>query len=131
LRRRSRRRAALHLSALALIALAACDTPAPAGTAPSAASASASAKLDQAAVDAVVASHVAELSNDCLGAHAPLELQLILEVDAEGKVLDAATAGGGAAEKEIRACIDERMKSWRFPGAGKQTTLTASLSLTR
>jgi hypothetical protein len=124
-----RRRARSALVVAALLAFG-CDAPAAGGAAASAtATASSQPRLDQAAVDEVVAKHAAELANECLGARAPIELQLILEVDAAGKVTDAAAAGGGAGEKELRRCIDDRMLGWQFPATGQAKTVTASLKL--
>lgn len=84
----------------------------------------------QAAIDAVVASHRKALAKACaagLKRARDRRLDLIFEIDATGAVTDATAAGGGSAERPLRQCVEERIKTWKFPEPGDARTIQASL----
>lgn len=115
-------------------ALVGCDETSATG-APTASTAPSSAppELTQAAVDGLVAEQRAEVIRACASALAQAtqrELQLMIELDAVGAVTDATVAGGGAADQPLRACVETRLRGWRFPAPGAApATVTATLSL--
>ncbi|HHH28851.1 MAG TPA: hypothetical protein ENK57_10980 [Polyangiaceae bacterium] len=123
------------------VAVLGCDDAPTASTSPSASIAVSSSALAvpplpevprQADVDAVIAAERRALS-DCLATHhrgeGGVELQLIAEIDGDGRVKDATVAGGGAALRPLRRCVSEKSRSWRFPRSRQGGTVTASVQL--
>lgn len=87
----------------------------------------------QADVDALVAERRPTLVRDCLAEHhrgeGGVELQLIADVDGDGRVKDATVAGGAAELRPLRRCVTERSRTWRFPKSREGGTITATVQL--
>lgn len=127
---------------VAIATLSGCDersgsAPSPPTSAVTSASASAAPVLPraptQAAVDALVVQQRAALVRACFAEHhrgeGGVELQLIAEIDGDGRVKDATVAGGGAVLRPLRRCVSEQSRAWRFPPSREGGTVTATVQL--
>lgn len=87
----------------------------------------------QAAVDALVEEQRPGLVRACLADHhrgeGGVELQLIADVDGDGRVKDATVAGGGAALRPLRRCVSDASRGWSFPKSREGGTVTATVRL--
>ena len=138
-------RRALAGALLAMVAGGCEGTPSPTPTATataaatSAAAPAASAQPPAASreqLEAAVQAKLLDLRRDCYepylrkgGERLVKPLQLMLELDADGSVRDAAAAGGAADQRPLRSCIEDAARSWKLKPPGQRTELAATLPL--
>lgn len=83
-------------------------------------------------MDAVVAAGRGALMKVCAADLAQAnerQLSLFFEIDAQGAVTDATAAGGSAAERPLRKCVEKQLGGWKFPAPGEARTVSAMVTL--